>query len=205
MTALVARKNEKKRLEFTCPKCGGRHIMEHLVNYESVFIYEDGEIETGGTEWWESDKVEYSCSDCFWTIRDEDQNPIRDEASLIRWLRKEPKAESYRPNEIGGRYDEVDLESEENENYAEPGLLRFECPQCGGERLEAVNYTATYLNIYDDGSVEYPKAYGGEIDHFRCHACRWIVEDDEHGRIDDPEILASWLKDKCEQNNSEDD
>ena len=55
-------KNEKKELEFTCPQCGGHEIFEHLVNYEKVWVYEDEEMEFGESEWWESDKVEYSCA-----------------------------------------------------------------------------------------------------------------------------------------------
>lgn len=193
-------KNEKKELEFTCPQCGGHEIFEHLVNYEKVWVYEDEEMAFGDTEWWESDKVEYSCAEpeCFWTIVDEDNCIIRNQESLIRWLLKLPK-----PNTASS---ETNLEFNDPECFSANGdewddeHIRFQCPKCGGTQLAAVNETATYLIIYDDGTVEYPKTYGGDIEYFRCHACRWIVEDHEQGRINDPEIVATCLKENCNQN-----
>jgi predicted RNA-binding Zn-ribbon protein involved in translation (DUF1610 family) len=192
---------QKKELKFECPKCGGNGIFEHLVNYENIYVFENGEIEIGD-EWWESDKVEYSCAECFWTIVDEDDCIIRDEASLIRWLRKEPKASTSVSCETGDDQAEMNWECDPQDDVPdlEPGQLRFVCPKCGGKQLDDVNHTATYVFIYQDGSVEYGKAYGGEYEHFRCNACRWILEDEEHGQFDDPEILVPWLKANCDQN-----
>jgi predicted RNA-binding Zn-ribbon protein involved in translation (DUF1610 family) len=191
---------QKKELTFECPKCGGNTILEHLVNYENIYIFEDGEIEPGD-EWWESDKVEYSCGDCFWTIVNEDDCIIRDEPSLIRWLKNEPKAPMPATSEMGDGHGEVKWECDPQDDVPdlEPGQLRFVCPKCGGKQLDDVNHTATYLFIHQDGSVEYGKAYGGDYEHFRCHACRWIVEDEEYGCFDDPEILVSWLQANCDQ------
>ena len=38
---------QKSELCFECPECGGNGIVEHLVNYEAIFIHEDGDYETG--------------------------------------------------------------------------------------------------------------------------------------------------------------
>ena len=193
-------KNGKKELEFTCPQCGGHDIFEHLVNYEKVWIYDDGEMEFGDTEWWEDDKVEYSCAEleCFWTIVDEDNDSIIDQESLIRWLQKMPKPKNTVFSETASQFIDPDCFSRDGDT-GDDGHIRFKCPKCGGKQLAAVNHTATYLTIYDDGTVEYPKTYGGDIEYFRCNACRWIVEDDEQGRINDPEILVSWLNANCSQ------
>lgn len=194
MTTKTSGKFENTELKFTCPECGGKEILEHLVNYENIWVDEDGEMEIGDMEWWESDKVEYSCLDCFWKIVDEDGCAIRDEKSLIRWLRKEPKSESV--STCGSDYE--DEASYEEEDFRSD-YLRFTCPKCGDKQLDSVNHTATVLGIYEDGSIEYFKTYGGDIEHFRCHACRWIVENEKYGQIDDPEILASWLIENCDQ------
>jgi predicted RNA-binding Zn-ribbon protein involved in translation (DUF1610 family) len=192
---------QKEELKFECPKCGGTDIFEHLVNYENLYVFEDGELEPGD-ETWESDKVEYSCADCFWIIVDEDDCIIRDEPSLIRWLRKEPKASMPDPSERGDddHVEECYWDDSGFVRELEPGELKFVCPKCGGTQVDDVNSTATYVFFFQDGSVEYGKAYGGEYQHFRCNACRWILEDEEHGQFDDPEILVSWIKANCDQN-----
>lgn len=195
----------KKELEFTCPKCEGHEIFEHLVNYEKVWVYENGEIENGDTEWWESDKVEYSCAnpECFWAIVDEDNRIIKDQDSLIRSLLKLPKPNASSPETL--------LEFESPDSYSDDGdesddeHVRFQCPECGGTQLAAVNETATYIVAYEDGSVEYLKTYGGDIEYFRCHTCRWILKDDEQQVIDDSDELVNWLTNNCDQNNREDD
>lgn|GEM_PF-1011279 len=188
---------QQQELTFECPKCGGKAIYEHEVNYENIYVFENGEIEIGDDRW-ESEKVKYSCGECSWTIVDEDNCIIRDEPSLIRWLRKEPKIAR---DERGEDHGEVKWESDQQYDipYLQPGQLRFVCPNCGGEQLDAGYYTATY--VFDqDGFVEYPKTYGGDYKHFRCNACRWIVEDEEYGQFNDPEILVPWLKANCDQN-----
>jgi len=191
---------QKKKLTFECPKCGGNAIFEHLVNYENIYVFEDGEIEPGD-EWYESDEVEYSCADCFWTIVDEGDFIIRDEPSLIRWLRNQPKAPMPASSEMGDGDGQVKWECDPQDDIPdlESGQLRFVCPKCGGEQLDDVNHTATYVFFFEDGSVEYGKAYGGDYEHFRCNACRWILEDEEHGQFDEPEILVSWLQANCDQ------
>jgi len=194
-------KNRTSELELTfeCPKCGGTGVFEHLTNYTNIFVYEDGEIAFGDTEWWESDTAEYSCNECFWTIVDEEDCIIRDEAALIRWLRKEPKTLVPTPSETNGCCDDEERESPDGALDLEPGELRFVCPKCNGNQLDAVNFTATRVFAFDDGSVVYGKVYGGEYEHYRCHACRWKVEDEEHGCFDEPEILVSWLQANCDQ------
>lgn len=186
---------QKSELCFECPECGGNGIVEHLVNYEAIFIHEDGDYETGETEFWEEDNVEYTCLNCFRVIVDDKGSPIREEDELVRFLKNEPEGALTHRSQASGPFPvnngEETSTADEKDVYTD--ILPFICPQCGGHRLDAVNHTATILKIYEDGEMEYAKTYGGDFDHFRCHNCLKVVVDEEGEKIDDPEALAEYL------------
>jgi predicted RNA-binding Zn-ribbon protein involved in translation (DUF1610 family) len=195
----ILKRNQDQQHDFTCPHCGGHEILEYLVNYENIFIYENGELEEGAEGWWEADKVEFLCGNCHEPITDQAGNLIRVHEDLLRYLSGEPiesffhdlnedRAVSWSPM--------VDCQIEK----LEPGMLRFVCPQCGGRVLDAVNATITNLYFDKRGLMEF-----GNVRHvpgegrFRCHACRWILRDAESGQEMDFDSVVAWLKSNCEQ------
>jgi predicted RNA-binding Zn-ribbon protein involved in translation (DUF1610 family) len=196
MMTISKNETESTQLRFVCPRCGGNGILENMNSCETINVHEDYYYGGDALEWWEFDKVTYSCSDCSWTIVDENDCLIKDENSLIAWLNRQSRlgAVSLR--------DSVEPNEENCEAYQiEVGEVRFVCPKCGGNQLDNVIHTTTPLLFQDDGSIERGELYyDDDTYHFRCHFCHWIIEDDEHGRIDDITVLEPWIKANCGQN-----
>jgi predicted RNA-binding Zn-ribbon protein involved in translation (DUF1610 family) len=191
MTEIVEKENCDKTLEFTCPGCGGHTVAERLVNYENIWMYEDGDWEVGD-EYWESDKVEFSCWDCNRSVVDDHGRPIRCHETLVRWIKGQDTDTSTEANADEDRESVLDEDSDHTD--LEAGMLLFVCPKCGGKRLDAVTFTMTPLFFDEHERMQFGKAYHDEDKaHFRCRGCKWIIED-EQGRVGDYEVLGSWLE-----------
>ena len=89
-----------KRLEFTCPKCGG-HRLEEVVylRQEIKAVYDPGNPAFNWDYWWDKqiiiggaygyitpDENHYRCYDCETELRDEDDNIDYGGEFLIEWL-----------------------------------------------------------------------------------------------------------------------
>lgn len=144
-------KTEKQNLMFQCPVCGSNELWEYLVNYQNIGVFEDGTWEEGDS-WWESDKVEFFCLNCDYLVADDHGNPIRNHHSLERWLKGESvESIDFARDENGNALWEPETDTANVD--LEPGMLRFCCPACGGEQLDAVTKTATYLYFDEEGNM----------------------------------------------------
>jgi len=81
----------------------------------------------------------------------------------------------------------------------------FTCPECGSHTLEDVTANVTLysriLTISEDGDFEYDlfDQSDGELSHYQCSDCGWIVDDENGLKITDCLELVKWLK-KQKQN-----
>jgi predicted RNA-binding Zn-ribbon protein involved in translation (DUF1610 family) len=151
---VLLRHTPDREHDFKCPHCGGHEILEYLVNYANIFIYEDGGLEEGAEEWWEYDKVEFLCGNCHEPITDQAGNLIRVHEDLVRCLNGqsiEPFSPDLDENGSVSWSPMVDCQNVE----LEPGMIRFVCPQCGGRVLDAVNATITDLYFDNKGLMEF--------------------------------------------------
>jgi predicted RNA-binding Zn-ribbon protein involved in translation (DUF1610 family) len=173
--------NNKQELEFTCPRCGGRRIVKHFEDYGRIWMHEDGQV-VGGLGVEKLRDAEFVCWDCGDPICNDQGEPIRSRDDLVRHLKRK-------------RIDPAD--------YLDPerSTLHFCCPECGGEQLEEVFATAFDMYFTEDGDMRCGEDFCYSF-HFRCHACRWIVEDQDEP-IEHYEQLATWLKANRDQNPDE--
>ncbi len=173
--------NDKQELEFTCPRCGGHKIGEYDEDHDQTWVNDEGQV-MGGVAVGEPAHAEFICWDCGDRICTDRGEPIRSRDDLVRHLKGE----------------DIDLD----DYFAiEFGALPFCCPECGGEQLDEVFTTVSHVYVTEEDWVEYGKD-SNHSHHFRCQACRWIVEDQD-GPIKGYEPLASWLKANFEQNPDE--
>jgi uncharacterized Zn finger protein len=83
--------------------------------------------------------------------------------------------------------------------------INFVCPTCEGETLEEVSFSvtqsATITAITDNGYLDYGEiSYdGGELNHFECLNCGFIVTDEHRIPITDGKLLIKWLRENQEK------
>lgn len=86
-------------------------------------------------------------------------------------------------------------------------VLPFNCPQCGGHRLEEVMVNVTVASRIVGVTVDMNQSnsdagirYGdqtndeGEVDHYQCQSCGHILQDEEQNWICSSTELGEWLK-----------
>jgi predicted RNA-binding Zn-ribbon protein involved in translation (DUF1610 family) len=85
----------------------------------------------------------------------------------------------------------------------EKDAVKFVCPDCGDNRLEAVmdgSHTTIIEGMFKSGSIEYgDTASAGDLDRFQCVKCGHVIEFEPDDIIKDEEELIEWLKKNCEQ------
>ena len=90
--------------------------------------------------------------------------------------------------------------SEKAEKY-----LKFKCPECSDTRLQeicsGVVQSATCDFITDTGIIDYGETSydGGELSHYQCLKCGYVIRDGNDCNIDSEEELVAWLKEHCPQ------
>jgi len=78
--------------------------------------------------------------------------------------------------------------------------LKFTCPECKSHLIEDVTADVTLysriLTINEDGDFEYDliDQSDGELSHYQCSDCGWIVVDGTGLKITDCLELVKWLK-----------
>jgi len=78
--------------------------------------------------------------------------------------------------------------------------LTFTCPECKNHIIEEVTENVTLfsqiLTIDEDGDFEYDliDQSDGELSHYQCSDCGWIVVDENGLKITDCLDLIKWLK-----------
>ena len=78
--------------------------------------------------------------------------------------------------------------------------LTFTCPKCGGHLIEEVTVNVSLYNriltMNTRGTFEYDliDQSNGELDHYRCGACDYVVVDKQGNNITACLDLVKWLK-----------
>jgi len=87
-------------------------------------------------------------------------------------------------------------------------ILKFKCPKCGKKVLEEIMVEVVQSSSIseiqdDDGTVyidyENSSTDGGEVSHYQCVECGYIIKDEDDNNINNHDDLAIWLKDNCKQ------
>jgi len=86
-------------------------------------------------------------------------------------------------------------------------LLKFKCPKCGHTELEEVMtdcILTSVIGVIDgEGAVDYDDkritTTDGEVHHYQCVACGFILSDNNDVDVNNNEELAEWLKENCKQ------
>ena len=85
----------------------------------------------------------------------------------------------------------------------EKDAVKFVCPGCGDNRLEAVmdgSHTTIIEGMFKGGSMEYGDTESnGDLDRFQCVKCGFTPEHFEDGPITDDEDIVEWCKENCKQ------
>jgi len=90
----------------------------------------------------------------------------------------------------------------------EDNAVKFVCPSCGDNRLEAVldgSHTTAIVSIFKGGDIEYGEMYSnGDMERFQCVSCGYIITKDDDSRTpDDQKIitddyeLVEWIEENC--------
>lgn len=87
--------------------------------------------------------------------------------------------------------------------------MEFTCPICGEHRLEEIMtdvvVASIITNLNEEGDHDYGEQVNedGEVDHYQCVNCGWIIK---HGSLEtlgnpitDVIELAKWIKKNCPQ------
>ena len=83
--------------------------------------------------------------------------------------------------------------------------LNFKCPKCGQNILEEIMVNCIQASsidtISDEGFVDYDNASTdfGEVSHYQCLNCGYILTDENDIKISLPSELVNWLKKHCQQ------
>jgi len=81
--------------------------------------------------------------------------------------------------------------------------VKFVCPGCGDNRLEAVmdgSHTTIIEGMFKGGSMEYGDTEScGDLERFQCVSCGQPIEHFEDEPITDDEEVVEWCKANCVQ------
>ena len=83
--------------------------------------------------------------------------------------------------------------------------LNFTCPKCGQHILEEIMtnciQSSAIDTITDEGHVYYDETSTdlGEVDHYQCQNCNYVLKDENDIKISLPEELVEWLNKHCKQ------
>lgn len=83
--------------------------------------------------------------------------------------------------------------------------LKFECPKCGGNKLELVTTECMVQTLFELFDEEPCVIYGenevfdGDFDMIQCADCGYIIQEDGHN-VDEDEI-HNWVEDQMKERN----
>ncbi|MFC1833218.1 hypothetical protein ACFL2Q_00620 [Thermodesulfobacteriota bacterium] len=182
MAETMRKETEDNRVEFTCPECGGKQLLEYIVNSRSIRVLENGEVETRNTELSDWGDVRFFCRDCGQVIVDDFVQSLK-YASLEAIAAASVQAENSQSISL---YDTAVPES---------GHLQFTCPECGGHMLDEVTVTFWIVDFDEKGLLQLRECYHAHEDrHFMCGDCGWIVPGKDPDRGVTYEGLLAWLR-----------
>lgn len=83
-------------------------------------------------------------------------------------------------------------------------MLKFKCPECGGNKIEIVENTiavSEITEIKEDGNFEYGPVdnIDGETSCYQCSKCGFVITDEDGNDISDNESLVDWIKENCDE------
>jgi len=118
----------------------------------------------------------------------------------------------YESTQYGDQIDTVDTLKE---TYCPPDMkqpkqipsedeaVKFVCPGCGDDRVEAVldgSHTTSIEAMFKSGGIEYGDTEStAYLDRFQCVGCGYHILDSEGCTIKDDEELVEWCKKNCNQ------
>jgi predicted RNA-binding Zn-ribbon protein involved in translation (DUF1610 family) len=182
MVETMRKETEDNRVVFTCPECGGKQLLEYLVNSRSIRVLENGEVETRNTEMADWGDVQFFCRDCGRVIVDDFVQSFK-YASLEAIAADSVQAEN---SQSISQYDTAGPDS---------GHLQFTCPECGGHMLDEVTVTFWIVDFDEKGLLQLRECYyATEEKHFMCGGCGWIVQDKDHDRVVTYDALLARLR-----------
>jgi len=81
--------------------------------------------------------------------------------------------------------------------------IKFTCPECGEHVIEEVMLNvmvvSPLIRINDDGDCVYGVQINtdGEVSHYQCMSCGYVIEEEGESVITNCEELAEWIKAHC--------
>ena len=79
----------------------------------------------------------------------------------------------------------------------------FHCPKCGCVTLEEilrnVTQSSSFQRVNCDGGIAEPDyqntaTEGGEINRYQCHACGFVLQNENGSIVNDTPALRQWLE-----------
>jgi len=83
--------------------------------------------------------------------------------------------------------------------------LTFTCPECGSNVIEDVTVNVSLFSritsLNEDGDFEYDleDSSDGELSHYQCWHCGYVIVDENGLKINDCLELVKWLKSRAEK------
>ena len=180
-------RNMPTLLRFTCPQCGGHTLRQYegapsYTSYHvSVWVDKKDHLSSARTHPESAPTYErrgeherdrgWECGACGTPLCGEDGSPLGTASDVAEWLVR--------------NITEEDADED----------MVFQCPDCGGNRLELSDRISIKAGLTSDGEL---LTVGGDVIHeeerlFGCWDCEFVIED-ENGPIRNVPAVVEWLK-----------